>query len=340
MVRILVVGALAACGYPQPAQPGPRDAGRDATDGPTADVPLGAHCANVGATCGSGSTDDCCASAVIAGGTFSRTQDSIVDAAPIVDVPPAPDNAYVGDARVDRYEVTVARFRQFVLSGQGTQARPPAVGAGTHTAIVNSGWDASWNTSLASDTPSLVAALKCSASYQTWSDAPGSEENFPINCVTWYEAMAFCIWDGGYLPTEAEWAYAAMAGAQERAFPWSVPANDPTCDCSYANNGGAAWPTTACSATGANRVGSESPTGDGKWGHADLAGNVAEWVLDYSGAYPTPCTNCANLTPSAQRVTRGGSYADDPNQVENILRGQQQPSARSPKTGFRCARAP
>ena len=58
--------------------------------------------------------------------------------------------------------------------------------------------------------------LKCYPGYQTWLDTPGTptEEDYPINCIDWYEAFAFCIWDGGYLPTEAEWGYAAAGGQQ------------------------------------------------------------------------------------------------------------------------------
>jgi formylglycine-generating enzyme required for sulfatase activity len=57
---------------------------------------------------------------------------------------------------------------------------------------------------LVANTAALVTAVKCSSTYQPWTDAPGANENKPMSCVTWYEAMAFCIWDGGYLPTVNE----------------------------------------------------------------------------------------------------------------------------------------
>ncbi|MGO9835775.1 MAG: SUMF1/EgtB/PvdO family nonheme iron enzyme [Polyangiaceae bacterium] len=34
-----------------------------------------------------------------------------------------------------------------------------------------------------------------------------------IDCVNWYESYTFCIWDGGFLPSEAEWEYAAGGGS-------------------------------------------------------------------------------------------------------------------------------
>jgi formylglycine-generating enzyme required for sulfatase activity len=52
--------------------------------------------------------------------------------------------------------------------------------------------------------------------------------------MDWYEAYAFCIWDGGFLPTDAEWNYAAAGGAQQRAYPWSNPPTSLTIDPSYA----------------------------------------------------------------------------------------------------------
>jgi len=101
---------------------------------------------------------------------------------------------------------------------------PPGGGARTLNGMASQGgWDPSWNASLAINTGTLVANMKCNATHQTWTDAPGGNESRPMNCVSWYEAMAFCVWDGGYLPTEAEWNYAAAGGQEQRAFPWSSP---------------------------------------------------------------------------------------------------------------------
>jgi len=296
-------------------------------------------CIGLPAICGAAQDDSCCESPAITGGAYERGFDVAGD----VDSGSTAYPATVGDFRLDRYEVTVGRFRAFVNAGLGTQARPPAAGAGAHARVAASGWDASWNTTLPASTEALVAALKCDPTFQTWTDAPGGNEQRPIDCVSWYEAVAFCAWDGGFLPTEAEWNYAAAGGEEQRAYPWSSPAGSLTIDAAHASY----WDGTDCTGDGMpdcaltdlGAVGTK-PAGDGRWGQADLAGNVLEWTLDFFAAYPLPCSDCANLTLAAHRVIRGGSYGSD----EDDLRGGRRlgiaPSDRNGITGIRCARAP
>jgi formylglycine-generating enzyme required for sulfatase activity len=237
--------------------------------------------------------------------------------------------------QLDVYEVTVGRFRAFVDAGRGTQLAPPGEGEGAHPALPGSGWSSEWVGELAPGSDALRAALSCSA-YATWTDEPCANEARPINCVTWYEALAFCAWDGGRLPTEAEWAYAAAGGDEQRLYPWGGAA--PAARAVYActGDGSAAGD---CAPGDLLPVGSRSPAGDGRWGGADLAGNVMEWTLDvYHVAPPVPCLDCADLTRGVTRVPRGGSFATDELGLATTTRGGLPPDLHTHEIGFRCVR--
>lgn len=302
-------------------------------------------------TCGPAGSANCCASAIVpgnatgaalAGASFYRSWDVAADTS----IPKDMDYpAAVSDFRLDKYEVTVGRFRAFVNAGYGTQAKPPMVGSGSHSAIPDSGWNPAWNAYLAASTATLKDNVKCSPTYQSWTDTAGANENLPINCIDWYTAMAFCIWDGGYLPTEAELNYAEAGGSEQRAYPWSSPASSIAIDCGYANYKGNNPAGTYCvngTTGGLARVGATSPKGDGKWGHSDLGGNVYEWSLDwYATSYPTVmCTDCANLTAGSSRVVRGGSFFYLALDLRTALRNNYSPDTGWDTVGVRCARTP
>jgi len=303
---------------------GASNSGSVATDGG-----MPPSCSGLAATCGPSGNESCCTSLLVPGGAFYRGYDG-------VDFTNRSFPATVADFYLDKYEITVGRFRAFVNAGMGTQANPPASGAGTNPLLTGSGWDSTWNKNLRKDTASLKTAVACENRHQTWTDTAGSNESDPMNCLDWYTAFAFCAWDGGRLPTEAEWLYAASGGSEQRYYPWSSPPTSTTVDDSYAVYCGG-----SCKI---QNVGSKSPRGDGKWGQADLAGNLLEWVLDwYTSPYPTPCIDCADVAAGSYRVARGGYFdgeALDLHSSSDSTRATFAPDALLDWTGSRCARTP
>lgn len=268
-------------------------------------------CAGLAETCGAMGFENCCAASAVPGGTYNRSNDALYPAT-------------VGDFQLDRFEITVGRFRAFVNAYPTSK---PLAGAGKHPKIAGSGWDAAWDTNLPMNKAALVYAVKCT-SYTTWTDTAGANDNRPMNCLTWYDAFAFCAWDGGRLPTEAEWNYAAAGGSEQREYPWGSAAPD---------SNHAVYNVTSPVVVGSKAA------GDGKWKQADLAGSMFEWNLD---GYVTPyaeltCNDCAHLQDIANRGARGGSWVS--NELAFMLssyRGSAEATVRSANFGARCARTP
>jgi len=272
---------------------------------------------------------------VVPGGTFLRGRSTTgtdqCPASTTCDANEQPEHAStVSSFALDTYEVTVGRFRKFVTAYTGT---PPVAGAGAHPLITGTGWQSAWNTNLATSQSALITNLKCYAPYHTWKDtADGTSENRAINCVSWYEAFAFCIWDGGRLPTEAEWEYASAGGSDNRLYPWGSTTPNNT----LANIAGGIGSV--------NLVGQYS-AGIGKYGQHDLAGNVWEWAFDaWDGTanYTSAASNnYANTVSASGRARRGGSWLTDfPARVRASFRSENAPSSRNDDFGFRCARTP
>ena len=283
-------------------------------------------CADLAATCGPKGDEICCANSLVTGGAYERLDPEQNKSYP----------ATVSDFRLDRFEVTVGRFRRFVSEYPGNF---PAAGAGAHPNIAGSGWDASWP--LPQEQAELIASLKCNEYYQTWTDEPGDGEHRPINCVNWYVAFAFCAWDGGRLPTEAEWNYAAARGSEETNYPWgnAAPDDGHAVYCPNYSEMDQGCPTATLADIA--DVGSRSPAGDGKWGQSDLGGSMREWTLDYHDVYPEQCVDCANLTNDVGgREARGGDWNNDAASLSSYQRIGYDPAGPKSWVGFRCARRP
>ena len=250
-------------------------------------------------------------------------------------------SATVSSFALDKYEVTVGRFAAFVDAF--TDNWHPSDGDGANVAVETAqgmdpgttGWQSDWDQYLPANRTALESDITCNnSSSRTWNpvSAPPND-SYPMNCVSWYEAFAFCIWDGGRLPTEAEWEYAAAGGSENRVYPWGNVVTEPL-PANYSGNSGS--PFIA--------VGSYED-GNGRWGHADLAGSMFEWVLDwYAGDYytmtQTGCSDCANLTTASYRVGRGGYWYLNANYLRAAYRNGNYPDYRISFIGWRCSRTP
>lgn len=237
---------------------------------------------------------------------------------------------------LDKYEVTVGRFREFVSNYDAWRASNPQAGAAESPNAPGTGWQADplWEGDLAASEAVLRQAVQCSDFYETWTEDSGDNESLPVNCVNWYEAFAFCAWDGGRLPTEVEWAYSAIGGGQGRAYPWGNTA--PTAD--FAVYGCRGSGTSTCTFDDILDVGSK-PNGDGRWGHSDLGGSMHEWVFDWSAAFPEEVEmDFVNLDDALYRGTRSGDWRSSGQNLEANRRTNYRPEDRTSELGFRCAR--
>jgi formylglycine-generating enzyme required for sulfatase activity len=148
---------------------------------------------------------------------------------------------------------------------------------------------------------------------------PGMQQH-PVNCVTWFEADAFCRAHGKRLPTEPEWEWAARGGRRATSYPWGeAPPADRACWDGDGNSAGKGERTGPC------RVAAH-PRSTSRDGLQDLSGNVREWTATDEGRF---------------RVLRGGSWGDSlPEFLSAGFRGFNAPDERMELTGFRCASAP
>ena len=158
-------------------------------------------------------------------------------------------------------------------------------------------------------------------------------EDYPINNVTWFGAVAFCKWKNKRLPTEAEWEKAAR-GTDGNFFPWGNSPITPQ-KARYRQE----WTEEI-----AHRVMvpvHSMPEGKSPYGLFHMLGNVKEWVDDwYDREYYKEENH--NLNPKGQiggefKVLKGGSWRDLKSFVYASFRNNSHPNSALDDYGFRCA---
>ena len=174
-----------------------------------------------------------------------------------------------------------------------------------------------------------------------------ADDRLPVTQVSWADAVAYCQWTGGRLPTEVEWEYTARGGLHDKLFPWGdepLPvkngvqqsnAPDEFTKKEYPKmktfaNYSDGYATTA-------PVGSFAPNGFGIY---DMSGNVWEWTNDtfYLNAYDYP----DGITPPdslrrGSKIVRGGAWCYAPEQHRCSERGVfEEEKFWTASLGFRC----
>lgn len=229
--------------------------------------------------------------------------------------------------QLSRYEVTEAELNQFLLA---------------------TGYQREGKCSLIHPTVKLE--------FPFWPPRQPDPDNLntrPASCISWADANAYIDWLNAqtgkhyFLPSEAQWEYAARAGGNSRYIHGKTPATL----CDYANvydtpqqlmsrDLDLAQPGVACNdfSRFIAEVGSYAPNA---FGLQDMTGNVSEWVADcatdnYANA---PTDGSARVSANCSRhILRGGSWADAEEHVESGYRqllDDQTP--RALQAGFRLA---
>jgi formylglycine-generating enzyme len=224
----------------------------------------------------------------------------------------------IGGFSIARTETTVGQFRRFA-DATGTVTRAERAGGGE---VYESGWVRkpgwTWRTPFGGG------------------KAAGDDE--PAVHIGFDEALAFCRWAGGRLPTDAEWVSAAYTeqrsrppGGLQTGQPYPFPSgNSPEgaqCldDCGPAAKGRAIRHGAKLSRGDGHAAVSTTPAGVN--GLHDMGGNAWEWVDEPQGA-----------AAAAEHRTRGGSwwYGQAQMRAEHL---QSKPGETAVVyIGFRCAR--
>jgi hypothetical protein len=187
-----------------------------------------------------------------------------------------------GTFEIAKYPVTVAEYKVFVEDEGYTNER----------------W---WK----------AGGFKKATEPENWAEQLG-HLNRPVTEVSWYEAAAYCAWNGVRLPTEAEWEMAA-AGEGKREYPWGDEKPDVTRANYYETGPKHATPVGLY------------PGGATPEGLRDMAGNVWEWSADWYESDKT-------------RVLRGGAGSTDEVSLRSADRLRYEPEYGYVNIGFRLAR--
>ncbi len=226
---------------------------------------------------------------------------------------------YMIDGEGPAHRVALSPFAICRYAVSNAQYAAFAAASGYRSEAERAGWSFVFAAFLPADAPPTRAVAAAPWWRQVegadWAhpDGPGSgweqRPDHPVVHLSWRDALAFCIWSGTRLPTEAEWEYAARGGLEGARFPWGEELepggehrmnvfqgtfpDDNSCADGYA---------------GTAPVSAFEPNG---YGLHNVTGNVWEWTADrfdrnyYAGS---PYRDPQGGEGEGPFVMRGGSY--------------------------------
>jgi formylglycine-generating enzyme required for sulfatase activity/acyl carrier protein len=146
-------------------------------------------------------------------------------------------------------------------------------------------------------------------------------------------------WMGSFLPSEAQWEYAAR-GPEPRTYPWGDEPPRPAQLCSGRHHASSMYRSDGLLAAQVSARQGMSP-----FGLHHVAGNVWQWCRDWyapdfyrSRGAVRP--DAQNDEPSGVRCERGGSWVGPQELARSSYRRGRPPIARGRCLGFRCAGLP
>lgn len=213
--------------------------------------------------------------------------------------------AETGDFYIDKYQVTNARFAQYLNSA----------GASGKGAESYSG-------------PLEPAFSSHTVKGKIVFEVVRGFEDYPVLGASWNDADAYCRWAGKRLPSEAEWEKACLGGT-ENPVTFGSPSSAMDISWGYpAGTGGTCGPDVFCDR--ARPAGSRPPNRTGIY---DMTSGALEWTAD---GYRIRVAKFPPVPDSADKTIKGGSFLTEARTRRCSTRFPVAQTSTAQDQGFRC----